>query len=120
MLFDSVPNTSIESLKLARETVLIRNRGRFVTVYDEELLALAFPDLFPFGFLFLTSHFNTHSTFSIIFDLHVASGQIFGYVLFSTYALLLLKTPEHVNYPLLSFHMQKQKCLLCNKVLLPY
>lgn len=64
MLFDALPNTTIESLKLARDTVLIRNRGRLVTDYDMNLLALAYPDLFPFGY----GHPGTNRAVQVSFE----------------------------------------------------
>ncbi len=44
------PNTSVETIDQARNTVLLRNKGTLLNDYDKDILAMAFPDLFPYGF----------------------------------------------------------------------
>lgn len=46
---DIISRTSVEALKTAIETVLVRNNGEFVSDYDKEYFAIAFPDLFSYG-----------------------------------------------------------------------
>lgn len=40
---------TVESLEVARDAVLVRNQGTFLSDCRKNLLALAFPDLFPYG-----------------------------------------------------------------------
>lgn len=42
---DGAPHTTVEALKTARETLLVRSHGSFVSDYEKDLLGLAFPDL---------------------------------------------------------------------------
>ncbi len=43
------PQSSVETLQSAQNTVLVRNQGSFISDYDNDLLGMAFPDLFPYG-----------------------------------------------------------------------
>lgn len=47
--FDGISQTSVEALNTAIETVLVPINGEFVSDYDKEYFAIAFPDLFPYG-----------------------------------------------------------------------
>lgn len=49
IMVNTSPQTTVEALKTAQDTVLVRNHGRYVSDYDGNLLGLAFPDLFPYG-----------------------------------------------------------------------
>lgn len=41
--------TTVEALSVARNALRIRNNGNFVSDYEGDLLAMAYPDLFPYG-----------------------------------------------------------------------
>lgn len=49
VLVETSPQTTVEALSIARNAVLVRNQGDFVSSYDGDLFGLAFPDLFPYG-----------------------------------------------------------------------
>lgn len=46
VFIDEFPQTTVEVLKIATETVLVRNHGTFISDYGQDLFALAFPELF--------------------------------------------------------------------------
>lgn len=49
VLVESVPHTTVEALGAAKQAILVRCSGHFVSDYDKDILGMAFLDLFPFG-----------------------------------------------------------------------
>lgn len=49
IMVNSSPQTTVEALQSARDAVLVRNYGNFISDYDGNLFGLAYPELFPYG-----------------------------------------------------------------------
>lgn len=39
----------MDALDAARDSVLVKNHGKYLSDYDKDILGLIFPDLFPYG-----------------------------------------------------------------------
>lgn len=49
VLVDHVPHTTLQALFVAKDSILVRNDGHYVSDYEKDILGMAYPDLFPYG-----------------------------------------------------------------------
>ncbi len=92
---DQCPTTTVESLDLAKNTVLVRTQGKFVSDYDRDILAMAYPHLFPYG----EGHPGTTRKVAVSFE------ECVRYYL----RLGNLKFAQDMTFPLVAFNIIARK-----------